>query len=87
MNSFLESFYANGALLVMWGALIFHLLIPIPQSAHPIYYWRRLAIAVASKVNQPTSTAPQQAFSGLLAWALFILPTIAVLLAMQSLAW
>ncbi|MCL9773373.1 cobalamin biosynthesis family protein [Vibrio methylphosphonaticus] len=87
MSSFLESFYANGALLVMWGALIFHLLLPIPQSAHPVHFWQRLAIAVADKVNQPTNTARQQTLSGLLAWTLFIIPTVVVLLAMQSLAW
>ncbi|MGF1775389.1 cobalamin biosynthesis family protein [Vibrio nomapromontoriensis] len=87
MSSFLESFYANGALLVMWGALIFHLLLPIPQSAHPIYYWRRLAIAIANKVNQPTNTTSQQTLSGLLTWVLFVMPAFAVLLAMQSLAW
>ncbi|MFA0084222.1 cobalamin biosynthesis family protein [Vibrio sp. 10N.261.51.F12] len=87
MSSFFESFYANGALLVMWGALGFHLLLPIPKSAHPVYYWQRLAHLIANKVNPPNATPSQQMLSGVLALTLFIVPAIAVLIAMQSLAW
>lgn len=34
METGFSHFYANGALLVMWGALLFHLLLPIPHAAH-----------------------------------------------------
>ncbi|MDF5271723.1 adenosylcobinamide-phosphate synthase, partial [Vibrio parahaemolyticus] len=51
MEEVFQSFYANGALLIMWGALILHLLVPIPHSAHPITLWRKLAEQLANKVN------------------------------------
>ncbi len=87
MSSFLESLYGNGALLVMWGALLFHLLIPIPPAAHPIRFWQQLAALVASKVNSPSSSNQQQRLSGYLALLLLLVPTALVLFALESLVW
>ncbi|MDW3059654.1 adenosylcobinamide-phosphate synthase, partial [Vibrio sp. 1978] len=43
MEEIFQQFYANGALLVMWGALLFHLIRSIPHSAHPATLWRKVA--------------------------------------------
>ncbi|GMQ45527.1 cobalamin biosynthesis family protein [Vibrio sp. 10N] len=87
MSSFFESLYANGALLTLWGALLFHLLIPIPPAAHPVRFWQRSLTHIANKVNSPVTSAQQQQLSGVLALMLVLLPTWAVLMALQSLVW
>ncbi len=79
MSSFLESLYGNGALLVMWSALLFHLLIPIPSAAHPVRFWQQIAALVAGKVNSPSSTNEQQRLAGWLALLLMLVPTSLVL--------
>lgn len=87
MSSFFESLYANGALLTLWGALLFHLLIPIPPAAHPVRFWQLLLTNIAQKVNLPNASRQQQRLSGSLALLLLTLPTLAVLIALQSLVW
>ncbi|MGR5502375.1 cobalamin biosynthesis family protein [Vibrio sp. DNB22_10_4] len=87
MSSFIESLYANGALLTLWGALLFHLLIPIPPSAHPVRFWQLLLSHIASKVNSPSALPQQQQLSGILALMLLLVPTLAVLVALQTLVW
>lgn len=79
-------FYANGALLVMWGALLFHLLLPIPHAAHPVTLWHKFAELLASKVNTPAHSA-QNLLSGSLAWCLMMFPTMALLWALKPLVW
>lgn len=86
MQAAFEHFYSNGALLVLWGALLFHLILPIPVSAHPATLWRAFARILADKVNTQTSYS-QSIISGSLAWALMVLPALAVFVALQPLVW
>ncbi|WP_154171408.1 cobalamin biosynthesis family protein [Vibrio metoecus] len=86
METWFSHLYANGALLVMWGALLFHLLLPIPYAVHPVTLWHKFAELLASKVNTPASDT-QNLISGSLAWGLMVLPTIAVLWALKPLVW
>ncbi len=86
MNSLLEHVYANGALLIMWGALLFHLILPIPHSAHPITAWHYIAKRLALKVN--TSDDFQQSkLSGALALVVLMTPVIILLVAFRPLVW
>ena len=78
--------YSNGALLVMWGALLFHLLLPIPVSAHPATLWRKFARILAEKVNTHSSYS-QGLVSGTLAWLLMTAPALILLWALQPLVW
>ncbi|CAH0527064.1 cobalamin biosynthesis family protein [Vibrio hippocampi] len=87
MNSLFESFYGGGALLILWGALITNLLLPIPTTLHPIHWWRQIAELVSNKVNQANASASQQTLAGTLALALLMLPALAVLLALEPLVW
>lgn len=86
MQAAFEHFYANGALLILWGALLFHLILPIPVSAHPATLWRAFARILADKVNNNNSDS-QSLISGTLAWVLMTLPALAVLLALKPLVW
>ncbi|SUP08205.1 cobalamin biosynthesis family protein [Vibrio metschnikovii] len=86
MDELFKPFYANGALLVMWGALLFHWLLPIPRAAHPITLWHKFAEILADKVNKP-SNYQQSLLSGTLAWLLMIIPTIMLCVAFQPLVW
>ncbi|EKO3398800.1 cobalamin biosynthesis family protein [Vibrio fluvialis] len=86
MDEIFHTFYANGALLVMWGALLFHLILPIPRSAHPVTLWHKFAEILADKVNTNASYAQSQ-LSGTLAWLLMILPTVVVCVALKPLVW
>lgn len=86
MDEIFHTLYANGALLVMWGALLFHLILPIPRSAHPVTLWHKFADLLASKVNTQTNYAQSQ-LSGTLAWLLMMLPALAVLIALKPLVW
>ncbi len=86
MDEIFHTFYANGALLVMWGALLFHLILPIPRSAHPVTLWHKFAETLADKVNTNASYAQSQ-LSGTLAWLLMILPTVVVCVALKPLVW
>ncbi|WP_278182649.1 cobalamin biosynthesis family protein [Vibrio misgurnus] len=86
MDNGFSHLYANGALLVMWGALLFHWLLPIPYAAHPLTLWHKFAQLLASKVNTPSSYR-QTLLSGTLAWGLMIIPTLALLWALKPLVW
>ncbi len=86
MEAFFQPFYANGALLVMWGALLLHLVLPIPRSTHPVTLWRTIAIQLANKVNRHHSDS-QSMLSGYLAVLVMILPCLALLIAIKPLVW
>ncbi|NLS12280.1 cobalamin biosynthesis family protein [Vibrio sp. SM6] len=86
MEELLSPIYANGALLALWGALLFHWLLPIPHSAHPALLWHQFASLLASKVNRHHQ--PQQsALSGTLAWLLMMMPLLVLLMAAKPLVW
>lgn len=86
MEDLFNHFYSNGALLVLWGALIFHLILPFPREAHPAVLWHKFAEQLAEKVNtnQPYS---QRLLSGTLAWLLMMVPLFIVLVALKPLVW
>ncbi|PJC86220.1 adenosylcobinamide-phosphate synthase [Vibrio sp. HA2012] len=86
MAALFEHIYSNGALLIMWGALLFHLLLPIPQAAHPAMLWRAFARILADKVNTPASYT-QSLLSGTLAWLLMTIPALILFLALKPLVW
>ncbi|CAM2946708.1 cobalamin biosynthesis family protein [Vibrio mytili] len=86
MEDIFQQFYANGALLVMWGALLFHLILPIPPTAHPTLIWRKLSIQLAIKVNRNNSYS-QSMISGSLALILMLFPCFVLLIAMKPLVW
>lgn len=86
MNDFFHHIYANGALLVMWGALIIHTLLPLPREAHPATLWHKFAEQLANKVNNNSSYTQSQ-LSGTLAMLLMMLPLLAVLIALKPLVW
>ncbi|MBW3697113.1 cobalamin biosynthesis family protein [Vibrio sp. T187] len=86
MQAMFEQIFANGVLLVMWGALLFHLILPIPYSAHPTTLWHKFAELLASKVNNNHSYS-QSLLSGTLASLLMCLPALAVLWALKPLVW
>lgn len=86
MQAAIEQFYSNGALLVLWGAILFHLILPIPVSAHPATLWRAFARILADKVNT-NSNYSQSLISGSLAWLLMVVPALIVLLALKPLVW
>ncbi len=82
----LSSLISDYSLLVLWAALLFHLLLPIPSHAHPMTIWKKFAELLAQKVNH--SQSYQQRFlSGFLAWILMIIPAFIVCIAAQPLAW
>ncbi len=86
MQAAFEQIYSNGALLVLWGTLLFHLLLPIPASVHPVTLWRAFARLLADKVNTNSSDS-QSLTSGSLAWALMVIPAWILCIALQSLVW
>ncbi|AVH27039.1 cobalamin biosynthesis family protein [Vibrio diabolicus] len=86
MEEVFQLFYANGALLIMWGALLFHLLLPISRSSHPITLWRKLAEQLANKVNNNHSYS-QSLTSGSLALGLMLLPCLILLIAVEPFVW
>ncbi|MCK6264833.1 cobalamin biosynthesis family protein [Vibrio sp. ZSDE26] len=86
MEEIFNQLYSNGTLLVMWGALLFHLIIPIPREAHPVTLWHKFAEQLAEKVNTNTHYS-QSLISGTLAWLLMVIPAILVLWALKPLVW
>ncbi len=86
MQTLFDQVFANGVLLVMWGALLFHLILPIPHAAHPTTLWHKFAELLASKVNNNQNYS-QSLISGTLAWGLMVLPSLVILLALQPLVW
>ncbi|WP_375751315.1 cobalamin biosynthesis family protein [Vibrio sp. HN007] len=86
MQELFDLIYSNGALAVLWGALLFHLVLPIPLSSHPATLWRAFARILADKVNTNHSYS-QSLISGSLAWLLMVIPAVIVLIALQPLVW
>ncbi|ROV61190.1 cobalamin biosynthesis family protein [Vibrio ponticus] len=86
MEELFTQLFANGALLVMWGALICHWVLPIPREAHPAILWHKFAEQLANKVNVQSSYS-QNLTSGTLAWLLMMLPMLIVLWALKPLVW
>ncbi|MDE1240738.1 cobalamin biosynthesis family protein [Vibrio aestuarianus] len=86
MEEMFKPFYANGSLLVMWGAIVFHLILPIPRNAHPVTLWHKFAEILADKVNTNNSYS-QSVISGTLALLLMCLPALAILIALKPLVW
>ncbi len=86
MESFFEHFYSNGALLVLWGALLFHAILPISHRNHPVILWHRFAEQLADKVNNHHSHS-QSTLSGYLSLAMMLLPCWILLVALQPLVW
>ncbi|KOO14725.1 adenosylcobinamide-phosphate synthase [Vibrio xuii] len=86
MEDIFSHFYSNGALLVLWGALLFHLILPFPREAHPAILWHKFAEQLADKVNNNTNYS-QSIISGSLAWLLMLLPMLIVLVALKPLVW
>jgi adenosylcobinamide-phosphate synthase len=86
MTEQLLSFIADGSVLVMWAALLFHFLLPIPLDYHPMVLWGKFAILLSDKVNKQQS--PQQRLlSGSLSWLLMCIPALMVLIAALPLIW
>ncbi|GAK85166.1 adenosylcobinamide-phosphate synthase [Vibrio ponticus] len=86
MEELFNQLFANGALLVMWGALLCHWVLPFPREAHPAILWHKFAEQLANKVNSQSSYS-QSLTSGTLAWLLMMLPMFAVLWALKALVW
>ena len=86
MEETFQQLYANGALLVMWGALLFHLVLPIPHSAHPFTLWRKIAEQLTTKVNRHHSYS-QSILAGSLSILIMILPCLVLLIALKPLVW
>lgn len=86
MEDIFHQFYSNGALLVLWGALLCHLILPFPREAHPAILWHKFAELLASKVNT-NSHYGQSILSGTLAWLLMLIPMLAVVIALKPLVW
>ncbi|MGR5118583.1 cobalamin biosynthesis family protein [Vibrio astriarenae] len=85
MEDVIEQLYGNGMVLIMWGAIVLQLLVPIPRQSHPMELWRSFAILLSDKVN---STNPNQAMlAGWLSVLLMLLPAITILIALQPLVW
>ncbi|MFV0449759.1 MAG: cobalamin biosynthesis family protein [Vibrio sp.] len=86
MNEFISTIYAQGALLIMWGALLLHYILPIPRAAHPAILWHKFAEVLANKVNTNSSYS-QSIISGSLAWLLMIIPALLFCIALKPLVW
>ncbi len=86
MNEFISTIYAEGALLIMWGALLLHYILPIPRVSHPAILWHKFAELLAKKVNTNNSYS-QSIISGTLAWLLMIIPALIICIALRPLVW
>lgn len=86
MNEIISTVYAEGALLIMWGALLLHYILPIPRASHPAILWHKFAEVLADKVNT-NSNYSQSIISGTLAWLLMIIPAILFCIALKPLVW
>lgn len=86
MSDKLALFISDYSLLILWGALIFHLILPIPVHAHPMALWRKFAELLATRVNT-TRSYQQRLLSGSLAWGLMISPVIIIYIAALPLIW
>ena len=86
MDDLFNPLFANGALLVMWGALLCHWILPFPREAHPAILWHKFAELLANKVNTQAGYS-QSLLSGGLAWLLMLIPMLMVLFALKTLVW
>ncbi|WP_076590048.1 cobalamin biosynthesis family protein [Vibrio ostreicida] len=86
MEEIFDQWYSNGALLVLWGALLCHLILPFPRRAHPAVLWHKFAEQLADKVNT-NSNYSQSLISGTLGFLLMTVPTLMVLIALKPLVW
>lgn len=86
MEELYHQLVSNGALLVMWGALLCHWILPFPREAHPAILWHKFAELLANKVNASNHYS-QSLISGTLAWLLMMLPLLLVLFALQNIVW
>ncbi len=86
MNEIISTIYAEGALLIMWGALLLQFILPIPRYSHPAILWHKFAEVLADKVNT-NSNYSQSIISGTLAWLLMIIPALIVCIALKPLVW
>ncbi|WNJ94438.1 cobalamin biosynthesis family protein [Vibrio ruber] len=86
MNHIQELLQTQSALLIMWGALLIHLVLPLPSVAHPALLWHKFAEILAEKVNTQGSYA-QRTLSGTLATFLMLIPALMVLIALEPLVW
>lgn len=73
-------------LAVLWTALAILAIIPFSFTVYPFSAWRTLALQLSNKVNRAGAYSQRQ-LAGALAALLLILPTIVLLLALQTLAW
>ncbi len=89
MTEILAVLLDNSSLLVLWGALAMHWLLPIPTLLHPLRIWQQLAVLIADKVNKPDESRKQQLLSGSLAWSLMWLTVLPVTAcrALSSMVW
>ncbi len=87
MQQLISEFYANGMVLCLWGAVIFHNLLPIPKVLHPLFYWRKMAQLIAKRAIKKQFSDAQRTQAGLMSFTLLILPVIALLIAFQELVW
>ncbi|MBD1558929.1 cobalamin biosynthesis family protein [Vibrio sp. S9_S30] len=86
MEELFSKLYSNGALLVLWGALLFHFILPIPKSVHPATLWHKFAEILAAKVNHNQSHG-QSILSGSLAWGVMCIPALIFFIALKPLVW
>ncbi|MDC0609300.1 cobalamin biosynthesis family protein [Vibrio sp.] len=86
MNQFMDSFYGDGSLLVLWGAIILNWLLPIPRQSNLFVLWQKFGLILSDKVNKPDSYQ-QNLLSGTLACLLMWLPAIILLIALYPLVW
>ena len=86
VETLFNQLYSNGALLVLWGALLCHLILPFPREVHPAILWHKFAEQLADKVNTNTNYS-QSIISGTLAMLLMTMPMLVILLALKPLVW
>nr|WP_269808501.1 cobalamin biosynthesis protein [Enterovibrio nigricans] len=77
----------HSTLLAMWGALILHWFLPAPPHITPLSLWRRVAIALAEKVNHFEDPSSQQRLAGALSLSIMWLTIAVLLIALKQLIW
>ncbi|KXF79628.1 cobalamin biosynthesis family protein [Enterovibrio coralii] len=77
----------HSTLLAMWGALILHWFFPLPAHVSPLTLWRRVALAIAEKVNHTEDHESQQRLAGALSLAIMWLTIAVLLVALKQLVW
>ncbi|MEI8610929.1 cobalamin biosynthesis family protein [Enterovibrio sp. Hal110] len=82
-----ETLLGYSTLLAMWGALLLHWFFPVPPSSNPLSLWRRVADAIADKVNHPDDEPQQRKLAGALAFGIMWLTLAVALIALKQLVW